>query len=182
MTLTVKLSDLKNNNTFYTDSNSLFMIPRTRINLLLTRSAGDDVAANYYPISQRVYIKDKKTHVSLNILTELSHGTTSYREGEVEVMLERYMITDDDMGLETNMITQRKTDQNHIIIIGKEGDSLDRYIAGRINRVNFMNIPVVQIMNNTRETKVVNENETILGILPDYIKVNFIQFQLNPLF
>ncbi|XP_018570360.1 lysosomal alpha-mannosidase [Anoplophora glabripennis] len=92
-------STFENKGTFYTDSNGREMIKRT----LNSRpdykynSSYEPVASNYYPVTSKIVIKNKK--VELAILTDRSQGGSSLNDGEIELMLHRRIVHDDSKGV-----------------------------------------------------------------------------------
>ncbi|KAL4086658.1 hypothetical protein PRIC1_013720 [Phytophthora ramorum] len=63
---------------------------------LYTDSNGT-VAANYFPITTGAYIKDAKRQ--LNVVTDRAQGAASLVDGQVEVMVHRRLLADDDKGV-----------------------------------------------------------------------------------
>lgn len=81
-------SDLQSNREFFTDSNARQMLRRVRDErptwkLRLT----EPVAANYYPITTEVLVRDDKRGVALALLTDRAQGSSSLADGQVEVMV-----------------------------------------------------------------------------------------------
>ncbi|XP_070572085.1 lysosomal alpha-mannosidase-like isoform X2 [Ptychodera flava] len=89
---------LKSDKLFYTDANGRQMIQRRRnhrdtyplpmINL---------VAANYFPVNSRIYIKDDEAQ--LTVLTDRSQGGSSLVDGALELMIHRRLLHNSGGGL-----------------------------------------------------------------------------------
>lgn len=93
---------------FYTDANGFQYQMRQRVN-------NTGVEANYYPITTGMLIQDEVQRVTL--LTDHSMGGTSFREGELEVMLDRRPISDDKRGLQEGVeITDSMTHRFWLLV------------------------------------------------------------------
>lgn len=92
-------TDIKSNQLFYTDANGREMQER-KYNYRPTWKLDDKepVAANYYPVNSRMYIKDAAKQ--LTILTDRSLGGSSLRDGSMEIMLHRRLLVDDMRGVD----------------------------------------------------------------------------------
>eukprot|EP01117_Protostelium_nocturnum_P009401 TRINITY_DN3354_c0_g1_i1.p1 TRINITY_DN3354_c0_g1~~TRINITY_DN3354_c0_g1_i1.p1 ORF type:complete len:900 (-),score=293.96 TRINITY_DN3354_c0_g1_i1:72-2771(-) len=88
-------SNLDNQMKYYTDDNGMEIMPRT-----FNRNATELVSGNYYPMVQRVFMRDEKRKVQLNLLGDSSHGSASLAKGQLEVMLHRRCAYDDSKGVE----------------------------------------------------------------------------------
>ncbi|XP_069949853.1 alpha-mannosidase 2x-like isoform X2 [Cherax quadricarinatus] len=83
-------TDIKNGDVFYTDLNGFQVNKRTRYDKL-------PIQANYYPIPSLAYIQDDDTRLSL--LSAQPLGGSSLASGQLEVMLDRRLMQDDNRGL-----------------------------------------------------------------------------------
>lgn len=63
--------------------------------------------ANYYPMPSMAYIEDKITRLTL--LTATSLGVSSLRDGHIEVMLDRRLNQDDNLGLGQGVLDNKLT-------------------------------------------------------------------------
>ena len=79
-------TDVRNNLTFHTDSNG-FQIVERRVSHALP------MAANYYPATSMAFLQDDRTRLTLH-LTQ-AHGVGSQRNGDLEVMIDRFLLQDD---------------------------------------------------------------------------------------
>lgn len=75
---------------FFTDANGFQYQMRQTVDQL-------GVEANYYPITSGMFIQDDTTRVTL--LTDHSVGGTSFKQGQLEVMLDRRTELDDSRGM-----------------------------------------------------------------------------------
>jgi hypothetical protein len=96
---------VKSDAKWYTDSNGLEFVERIRNfrptwNLTL-HDEQEFVAANYFPITTGVYIKDESKQFS--IVTDRAQGVASLADGQVEVMLHRRLLTDDAKGVDQHL-------------------------------------------------------------------------------
>ncbi|GMF13523.1 unnamed protein product [Phytophthora lilii] len=91
--------------TLFTDSNGLEFVKRMRNhrdtwNLTLHDNT-EAVAANYFPITTGAYIKDAKRQ--LNVVTDRAQGAASLVDGQVEVMVHRRLLADDNKGVSEHL-------------------------------------------------------------------------------
>nr|APA33853.1 seminal fluid protein [Nilaparvata lugens] len=89
---------LQTNGELWTDSNGRRMIKRKRNyrsswNLTLT----EPVASNYYPITSAAAIKDDQRRVT--VLVDRAQGAASLQDGEIEIMVHRRLLYDDNKGV-----------------------------------------------------------------------------------
>ncbi|XP_076898589.1 putative alpha-mannosidase At5g13980 [Bidens hawaiensis] len=89
---------MKSNKTFYTDSNGRDFIERIRdYRADWDLDVNQPIAGNYYPINLGIYLKDKKSELS--ILVDRSIGGSSIVDGQLELMLHRRLLYDDGKGV-----------------------------------------------------------------------------------
>ncbi|GBG77031.1 hypothetical protein CBR_g23357 [Chara braunii] len=91
-------SDLASYGTFYTDSNGRDMLKR-KINYRPTwdLNVTEPVAGNYYPVGAAIYLGNESSDFS--ILTDRALGGASLHDGELELMLHRRLLVDDQRGV-----------------------------------------------------------------------------------
>ena len=75
---------------YFTDQNGFQFIRRQTL-------PDQPIEANYYPMTSGVILQD--TNSRLTLLSAQSHGTASLKQGQVEIMLDRHLTTDDFRGL-----------------------------------------------------------------------------------
>lgn len=89
--LVMRLStNINSTDTFYTDDNGYQILKRKKFKKL-------PLQANYYPIPTMAYIEDTNTRLSVTTSTPL--GCSSLDSGRIEVMLDRRLNQDDNLGL-----------------------------------------------------------------------------------
>ncbi|KAJ0411263.1 hypothetical protein ATCC90586_004179 [Pythium insidiosum] len=92
---------IKSAGTWYTDSNGLEFVTRVRNHRdtwdLKLSDDQEFVAANYVPITTGAYIKDDQHQ--LNIVTDRAQGAASLEDGQLEVMVHRRLLRDDEKGV-----------------------------------------------------------------------------------
>jgi hypothetical protein len=95
-------SDVRNDGIFYTDSNALETRKRT-----YDWTKSSVISANYYPAVGYSYIQGPLNETSGNVrmylASDRTHGMTSQRDGELEVMLTRRCLEDDNFGVDEVM-------------------------------------------------------------------------------
>jgi len=57
------------------------------------------VAGNYYPINSHIRIRDSQSGKNLTVLTDRSVGGGVINKGEIELLLHRRLLEDDDRGV-----------------------------------------------------------------------------------
>ncbi|KAL7032260.1 hypothetical protein ACKWTF_007269 [Chironomus riparius] len=75
---------------FFTDENGFQWLPRRKVSKL-------GVEGNYYSITTSMFIQDDSKRLTL--MTTHAQGATSYKKGELEVMLDRRTAYDDGRGM-----------------------------------------------------------------------------------
>jgi len=96
---TTKLGSKKE---FYTDTNGRQILKRKR-NTRDTYKCNvtlDPVAGNYYPVNSQIFIKDEKKNKQLTILVDRAQGGSSHSDGQLELMIHRRLLHDDDFGVQ----------------------------------------------------------------------------------
>ncbi|KAK6759766.1 hypothetical protein RB195_021372 [Necator americanus] len=108
------ITDIKNDNIFFTDSNGRQMMRRERnFNPSFKYVDTEPVSGNYYPVTNRVFLKDNNKQ--LTILTDRSQGATSF-DGGLELMLHRRCYADDHWGVEEAL--DEPGDGNGLVVRG----------------------------------------------------------------
>lgn len=86
------VSDIDNQDTFYTDLNGFQITRRVRESKLTLQG-------NYYPIASQAFIEDGSGR-RLTVLAGQPHGGGSLASGQLEIMQDRRLMQDDFRGLE----------------------------------------------------------------------------------
>lgn len=91
-------TDLNTQGVFYTDSNGRQLVTRRTIN---SNDTSEPVSANYYPVTTTIMLKDTTPTrpVDLAILTDRAQGGTSLANGELELLIHRRLLVDDNFGV-----------------------------------------------------------------------------------
>ncbi|XP_054159740.1 lysosomal alpha-mannosidase-like [Oppia nitens] len=84
-------SDLITNGLFYTDSNGRQTMKR-ELNLNSTLCNNNYISGNYYPIYNKIYIKNDNQGIQMSVLNDRTQGGSSLIEGTVELMVHRRLL------------------------------------------------------------------------------------------
>ncbi|XP_006485097.1 probable alpha-mannosidase At5g13980 isoform X2 [Citrus sinensis] len=91
-------SNVISNKTFYTDSSGRDFIERIRdYRKDWNLEVNQPIAGNYYPVNLGIYMKDNSSELS--ILVDRSVGGSSIADGQLELMLHRRLVADDNRGV-----------------------------------------------------------------------------------
>lgn len=87
-------------NVAYTDSNGREFLKRT-LNSQPTYpiTVYEPIAGNYYPISTAIYVQDVDAKLQLSVLPDRSQAGASINDGEIELMVHRRLVADDQRGV-----------------------------------------------------------------------------------
>uniref|UniRef100_A0A7N9AMD7 mannosyl-oligosaccharide 1,3-1,6-alpha-mannosidase n=1 Tax=Mastacembelus armatus TaxID=205130 RepID=A0A7N9AMD7_9TELE len=94
------VTDIQSGDVFYTDLNGFQMQPRRHYLKL-------PLQANFYPMSSQAYIQD--SHHRLTLHTAQSLGVSSLESGQLEVIMDRRLMQDDNRGLGQGLKDNKKT-------------------------------------------------------------------------
>lgn len=64
-----------------------------------TLQVSQPVSGNYYPVNEMIKIVDENTKRQFVVINDRSQGGSSYREGEIELMIHRRILRDDGRGV-----------------------------------------------------------------------------------
>ncbi|KAM9854980.1 alpha-mannosidase 2x [Aulostomus maculatus] len=101
------VTDIQSGDIFYTDLNG-FQMQTRRHHLKLP------LQANFYPMPSQAYIQD--SHHRLTLHTAQSLGVSSLESGQLEVILDRRLMQDDNRGLGQGLKDNKKT-ANHFRLL-----------------------------------------------------------------
>ena len=102
--VTLYTTSLYNNESFYTDSNGIGMIPRVW-NYQPTwelNYTNEPQSCNYYPVTSCLYFVDQSSGYRFSVVTDRSEGGTSTNYGAgsvIELMVHRRLLMDDGRGV-----------------------------------------------------------------------------------
>jgi lysosomal alpha-mannosidase len=100
---------------FFTDDNGL-EVEQRMYNLMKE----DPVSGNYYPASQRVWLKDLSSGLQFVLIGDRSHGCGSGSSGFVECMLHRRCLADDYYGVGEVLNEQTHVDPTFRLVLDDE--------------------------------------------------------------
>uniref|UniRef100_A0A4W6ED54 Alpha-mannosidase n=1 Tax=Lates calcarifer TaxID=8187 RepID=A0A4W6ED54_LATCA len=101
------VTDIQSGDVFYTDLNGFQMQPRRHYLKL-------PLQANFYPMPSQAYIQD--SHHRLTLHTAQSLGVSSLESGQLEVIMDRRLMQDDNRGLGQGLKDNKKT-ANHFRLL-----------------------------------------------------------------
>ncbi|XP_041041585.1 alpha-mannosidase 2 isoform X2 [Carcharodon carcharias] len=141
------ITDVKSNNQFYTDLNDFQMQPRQTLSKL-------PLQANFYPLTTTAYIQDNDVRVTLHSAQSL--GVASLKSGQLEVIMDRRLVQDDNrglgQGLKDNKITAnlfRVLLERRIGVDMDEGNKAVNYPSLLSHKINSnLNHPVIPMVVN----------------------------------
>ncbi|KAL1517915.1 hypothetical protein ABEB36_001615 [Hypothenemus hampei] len=91
---------LKTNGTFYTDSNGRQLMKRIRnFRPTWNLTVKEAESSNYYPVTSKILIRDEERDVEFAVLTDRAEGGSSLIDGQIELMILRNTISDDQLGV-----------------------------------------------------------------------------------
>ncbi|XP_036165526.1 alpha-mannosidase 2 isoform X1 [Myotis myotis] len=103
-------SNINSQNRFYTDLNGYQIQPRMTMNKL-------PLQANVYPMTTMAYIQDAQHRLTL--LSAQSLGVSSLESGQIEVIMDRRLMQDDNRGLEQGVHDNKITANLFRILLEK---------------------------------------------------------------
>ncbi|KAI1290183.1 Alpha-mannosidase 2 [Halotydeus destructor] len=145
-------TDIRNNNTFYTDLNGFQMTKRKRY-------AKIPVQGNVYPVPTLLYIED--TSVRLNIISGQPLGGSSLKAGSVDIFMDRKLLKDDSLGLGQGVTDNRKTTEVFKVLFEqKPREELKPTLA--VNRESQKLLYPPFVMMTSRELNQINQRKLSL--------------------
>uniref|UniRef100_A0A4W6EGH1 Alpha-mannosidase n=1 Tax=Lates calcarifer TaxID=8187 RepID=A0A4W6EGH1_LATCA len=139
------VTDIQSGDVFYTDLNGFQMQPRRHYLKL-------PLQANFYPMPSQAYIQD--SHHRLTLHTAQSLGVSSLESGQLEVIMDRRLMQDDNRGLGQGLKDNKKT-ANHFRLL------LERRSTG--NKEQALDFPsILSHMTNA----ILNHEVLALPVLP----------------
>uniref|UniRef100_A0A3B4APV5 Alpha-mannosidase n=1 Tax=Periophthalmus magnuspinnatus TaxID=409849 RepID=A0A3B4APV5_9GOBI len=106
------VTDVQSGDMFFTDLNGFQIQPRRRYLKL-------PIQANFYPMPSQAYIQDSQYRLTLH--TAQSLGVTSLENGQLEVILDRRLMQDDNRGLGQGLKDNKKTVNRFRLLLEHRG-------------------------------------------------------------
>uniref|UniRef100_A0A7N6F9T7 Alpha-mannosidase n=1 Tax=Anabas testudineus TaxID=64144 RepID=A0A7N6F9T7_ANATE len=117
------VTDIQSGDAFYTDLNGFQIQPRRHYLKL-------PLQANFYPMSSQAYIQD--SHHRLTLHTAQALGVSSLESGQLEVIMDRRLMQDDNRGLGQGLKDNKKT-ANHFRLLLER-----RSIGNKVSKMTMM--------------------------------------------
>ncbi|XP_063336018.1 alpha-mannosidase 2x isoform X1 [Pelmatolapia mariae] len=108
------VTDIQSGEVFYTDLNGFQMQPRRHYLKL-------PLQANFYPMSSQVYIQDGNYRLTLHTAQAL--GVSSLESGQLEVIMDRRLMQDDNRGLGQGLKDNKKTANRFRLLLERRSAS-----------------------------------------------------------
>ena len=95
---------IQNNGEFFTDSNSLNYVkrrydPEKKVSTRQFEYYNNNAPGNYYPVTHAIFIEDEVSQNWMVVMNEYSQGGSSLSEGTIELMFDRRMPDNDNLGV-----------------------------------------------------------------------------------
>lgn len=108
MRISTSIKNGENSTEFFTDQNGFQWLPRVKVSTL-------GIEANYYPITSSTFMQDNSTRLTL--MTTHAQGAASYIEGQLEVMLDRRIKSDDNRGMGEGILDSIRMEHNFYLTL-----------------------------------------------------------------
>jgi hypothetical protein len=110
-------TELKNDLTWYSNQAALEYVKRVYFPYW-----DEPIAGNYYPAAGQAYLEDSTQGVRFVTIVNQGHGVGCLREGEMELMLQRRCLEDDQRGVGEVLNTTHHTEPSIFILLGESED------------------------------------------------------------
>uniref|UniRef100_A0A665V6V0 mannosyl-oligosaccharide 1,3-1,6-alpha-mannosidase n=1 Tax=Echeneis naucrates TaxID=173247 RepID=A0A665V6V0_ECHNA len=128
------VTDIQSGDVFYTDLNGFQMQPRRHYLKL-------PLQANFYPMPSQAYIQD--SHHRLTLHTAQSLGVSSLESGQLEVIMDRRLMQDDNRGLGQGLKDNKKTANRFRLLGTTSFPSILSHITNAILNHEVLALPVL---------------------------------------
>ena len=118
-------TSLTTNKRFYTDSNGREMIQRK------LKEKEEQVSGNYYPVTTRTVLLDEERGMQLTVLTDRAQGGASLAEGQVELMVHRRTLQDDNRGVDEALDDDLVVKGRHWLYYSRFDSMLENRVLGQ---------------------------------------------------
>uniref|UniRef100_A0A8D2LF28 Alpha-mannosidase n=1 Tax=Varanus komodoensis TaxID=61221 RepID=A0A8D2LF28_VARKO len=119
-------TDIESHGAFFTDVNGFQIQPRQHLKKL-------PLQANFYPMPVMAYIQDTRSRLTLHTAQAL--GVSSLGSGQLEVILDRRLMQDDNRGLGQGLKDNKRTCHRFRLLL--ERHSAARKVGGSVQPVSF---------------------------------------------
>ncbi|XP_069748745.1 alpha-mannosidase 2 isoform X2 [Narcine bancroftii] len=139
------ITDVKSNNKFYSDLNDFQMQSRQTLSKL-------PLQANFYPLTTTAYIQDNDVRLTLHSAQSL--GVASLKSGQLEVIMDRRLMQDDNRGLGQGLKDNKVTANVFRVLLEKriggnvdEADKAMSYPSLLSHRTSsYLNHPIIPMV------------------------------------
>uniref|UniRef100_A0A8C2EM02 Alpha-mannosidase n=1 Tax=Cyprinus carpio TaxID=7962 RepID=A0A8C2EM02_CYPCA len=111
------LTDIQSGDTFYTDLNGFQIQPRRYFQKL-------PLQANFYPMPTMAYIQDSQYRLTLHTAQAL--GVSSLASGQLEVILDRRLMQDDNRGLGQGLKDNKRTANRFRLLLERRSNTVNK--------------------------------------------------------
>uniref|UniRef100_A0A8C1YUR7 Alpha-mannosidase n=1 Tax=Cyprinus carpio TaxID=7962 RepID=A0A8C1YUR7_CYPCA len=114
------VTDIQSGDTFYTDLNGFQIQPRRYFQKL-------PLQANFYPMPAMAYIQDSQYRLTLHTAQAL--GVSSLASGQLEVILDRRLMQDDNRGLGQGLKDNKRTANRFRLLLERRSEGLTKSVS-----------------------------------------------------
>uniref|UniRef100_A0A8B9RG94 Alpha-mannosidase n=1 Tax=Astyanax mexicanus TaxID=7994 RepID=A0A8B9RG94_ASTMX len=132
-------TDIQSEDTFYTDLNGFQIQPRRYFQKL-------PLQANFYPMPTMAYIQDSQYRLTLHTAQAL--GVTSLASGQLEVMLDRRLMQDDNRGLGQGVKDNKRTANRFRLLLERRTSSSRAVDSGPVSFPSLLSHMTSSILNH----------------------------------
>ncbi|XP_062847321.1 alpha-mannosidase 2x isoform X2 [Trichomycterus rosablanca] len=133
------VTDIRNEDTFYTDLNGFQIQPRRYFQKL-------PLQANFYPMPTMAYIQDSQYRLTLHTAQAL--GVSSLSSGQLEVILDRRLMQDDNRGLGQGLKDNKRTVNRFRLLLERRSSSSRAADSGPVSFPSLLSHITSAILNH----------------------------------
>uniref|UniRef100_A0AAR2IX91 Alpha-mannosidase n=1 Tax=Pygocentrus nattereri TaxID=42514 RepID=A0AAR2IX91_PYGNA len=133
------LTDIQSEDTFYTDLNGFQIQPRRYLQKL-------PLQANFYPMPTMAYIQDSQYRLTLH--TGQALGVSSLASGQLEVILDRRLMQDDNRGLGQGLKDNKRTANRFRLLLERRSSSSRAVDSGPVSFPSLLSHMTSAILNH----------------------------------
>ncbi|PIO23856.1 hypothetical protein AB205_0171750, partial [Aquarana catesbeiana] len=134
-------TDIQSGDTFYTDINGFQIQTRKFFKKL-------PLQANFYPMPVMAYIQDEKSRLTLH--TSQALGVSSLKSGQLEVIMDRRLMQDDNRGLGQGLKDNKRTCNKFRILLEKRspGSKLSSFLSKLLSKFRNLALSIMRISSD----------------------------------